>query len=86
MTLNDRERFILHGMSVMVVDLLIKRLKNDVTILENSEPISVDKISSIMEDIRIGRCRKMNVDEMADLYDEMKEEMLLGVEVHKDNI
>ena len=29
MTLNDRERFILHTMSVMVVDSMIKKFKND---------------------------------------------------------
>ena len=28
MTLNDRERFILHTMSVMVVDSMIKKFKN----------------------------------------------------------
>ena len=29
MTLNDRERFILHTMSVMVVDSMIKKFKNN---------------------------------------------------------
>ena len=86
MTLNDRERFILHSMSVMVVDLIVKRIKEDKETLKGTNPMSENQIGEVMEDIRIGRCRKMSEKDMGELYEEMKEEMLLGSEIHKGNI
>ena len=83
MTLNDRERFILHSMSVMVVDLLVKRIYEDKDTLKDTKPMNEDQIGEVMEDIRKGRCRKMSEKEMGELYEEMKEEMLLGSEIHR---
>tara|TARA_R110002051_G_scaffold13951_1_gene45881 strand:- start:902 stop:1162 length:261 start_codon:yes stop_codon:yes gene_type:complete len=86
MTLNDRERFILHTMSVMVIDVLVRKIKDDKSVLNDLEPMTSSYIENIMEDIRVGRCRKMTTDNMFELYNDMKEEMLLGSEIHKGNI
>ena len=86
MTLNDRERFILHTMSVMVIDVLVRKIKEDKNVLNGLEPMTSNYIENIMEDIRVGRCRKMTTDNMFELYNDMKEEMLLGSEIHKGNI
>ena len=86
MTLSNRERFILHSMSVIVVDILIKKFHKERHAFRDTLPLSTGQLNKAMDDVRTGRCRKMTVDNMAELYDEMKEEMLLGSEVHKDNI
>jgi hypothetical protein len=86
MTLNDRERFILHTMSVMVVDSMIKKFKHNYESLDNITPLSADDLIDTMIKIGEGRCRKLSRVDISELYDEIAEEMLLGTEVHKDNI
>jgi len=86
MTLNDREKFILHAMSVMVVDSMIKKFKDDSQHLENVLPLNADDLINTMIKIRDGRCRNLSRTDVSELYDEICEEMLLGTEVHKDNI
>tara|TARA_R110000824_G_scaffold115883_1_gene267105 strand:+ start:1287 stop:1547 length:261 start_codon:yes stop_codon:yes gene_type:complete len=86
MTLNDRERFILHTMSVMVVDSMIKKFKHNSESLEDINPLTPDDLISTMIKIGKGRCRKLSRVDINNLYDDISEEMLLGTEMHKDNI
>ncbi len=86
MTLNDRERFIFHAMSIMVVDSMVKKFNNNDLDIENIEPLTPDDLINTMIKIRDGRCRKLSRVDVSELYDEICEEMLLGTEVHKDNI
>ena len=87
MTLNDRERFILHTMSVMVVDSMIKKFKNDeLEDIEEITPMSAENMIDTMNKIRDGRCRKLSKINVSELYEEICEEMLYGSAVHKDNI
>lgn len=86
MTLNDRERFILHTMSVITVDSMIKKMKNNTININDIEPLTPNNLINIMYKIGEGRCRKLKVDDINELYEEISEEMLLGIEVHKDNI
>jgi hypothetical protein len=87
MTLNDRERFILHTMSVMVVDSMIKKFKNDeLEDIEEITPMSAENMIDTMNKIRDGRCRKLSKVDVSELYEEICEEMLYGSAVHKDNI
>ena len=73
-------------MSVIVVDMLVKKFHKERHAFRDILPLSAGQLNKAMDSVRIGRCRKMTIDNMAELYDEMKEEMLLGSEVHKDNI
>jgi len=86
MTLNDRERFILHTMSVMVVDSMIKKFKHDSESLEDIAPLTPDDLINTMIKIGKGRCRKLSRVDISKLYDDISEEMLLGTEVHRGNI
>ena len=86
MTLNDRERFILHAMSVMVIDSMVKKIRNNSIDISDVEPLTPDGLISIMHKIGEGRCRKLKVTDISELYEEICEEMLLGTEVHRDNI
>lgn len=86
MTLNDRERFILHAMSVMVVDSMVKKFNNNNLDIKDIEPLTPEGLINIMHKIGEGRCRKLKVSDISELYEEICEEMLLGTEVHKDNI
>ena len=86
MTLNDRERFILHAMSVMVVDSMMKKFHNNTLDFEDVKPLTADDLINTMIKIRDGRCRNLSRVDVSELYDEICEEMLLGTEVHKDNI
>tara|TARA_B110000495_G_scaffold112585_1_gene97410 strand:- start:289 stop:549 length:261 start_codon:yes stop_codon:yes gene_type:complete len=86
MTLNDRERFILHTMSVMVVDTLIKKVKYDKDAFKDTVPLTVEGMIEVMDEIRIGRCRKLNKLDISELYEEIQEEMMLGEAIHKDNL
>jgi hypothetical protein len=86
MTLNDREKFILHAMSIMVVDSMIKKFHNNTLNFEDVEPLTADDLINNMIKIRDGRCRNLSRVDVSELYDEICEEMLLGTEVHKDNI
>ena len=87
MTLNDRERFILHTMSVMVVDSMIKKFKDDdIDDIEEIIPMTPENMIDTMNKIRDGRCRKLSKVDVSELYEEICEEMLYGSAVHKDNI
>ena len=87
MTLNDRERFILHTMSVMVVDSMIKKFKNNtIDDIDSIMPLSAENMIDTMNKIRSGRCRKLSKVDISELYEEICEEMLYGSSVHKDNI
>ena len=86
MTLSDRERFIMHSMSVMSIDGLVKQYKDDSHILDRMLPLSENELAVVIEDIRKGRCRGINREEVWALYDEMKEEMLLGSEIHRESM
>jgi len=86
MTLNDRERFIIHIISVMVVDSMIKKFKHNSESLEDIVPLTPDDLISTMIKIGKGRCRKLSRIDISNLYDDISEEMLLGTEMHKDNI
>ena len=87
MTLNDRERFILHTMLVMVVDSMIKKFKdNDIDDIKDITPMSPENLIDTMNKIRDGRCRKLTKVNVSELYEEICEEMLYGSSVHKDNI
>ena len=84
MELNDRERFILHSTAVLTVNLIVKKLKKEPSSLNEMEGMSESYLFEIMESIRNGRCRKLSVQNMSDLYDEMKEEMMFGGAVYKE--
>ena len=86
MTLNDRERFILHTMSIITVDSMVKKMKNNTLDLNDVDPLTPNKLMDLMYKIGEGRCRKLKVDDINKLYDEIGEEILLGNEVHRDNI
>ena len=86
MTLSDRERFILHTMSVMVVDTMVKKVQADKNIMDGTVALSVEELIDIMNDIGRGRCRSLSRLEISTLYEEIHEEMMLGVEIHKGNI
>lgn len=85
LALNDRERFIQHSMSVIIVDSLIRKLRSDKGLLERMSLIQPHEMKGIMEEIRIGRCRRLSNEEVSHLYEEMKEEMLLGSEIHSES-
>lgn len=70
-------------MSVIIVDSLVKKLRETKGLLEAMTTIKPHEMQHIMEEIRVGRCRKLTQDDMSTLYEEMKEEMLLGTEIHK---
>ncbi len=87
MTLSDRERFILHTMSVMVVDSMIKKFKNNtIDNIDDILPMSAENMIDTMNKIRSGRCRKLSKIDISNLYEEICEEMLYGSSIHKDNI
>lgn len=86
MTLNDRERFILHTMSIITVDSMVKKMKNNTLDLNDVDPLTPNKLMELMYKIGEGRCRKLKVDDINELYEEIGEEILLGSEVHRDNI
>ena len=87
MTLNDRERFILHTMSVMVVDSMIKKFNDgEIEDIEELAPMTPENMIDTMNRIRDGRCRKLSKVDVSELYEEICEEMLYGSAVHKDNI
>jgi hypothetical protein len=74
-------------MSVMVVDSMIKKFKNDeLEDIEEITPMSAENMIDTMNKIRDGRCRKLSKINVSELYEEICEEMLYGSAVHKDNI
>jgi len=85
MTLNDRERFVLHAMSIMVVDSMIKRVQNGEQFTDII-PMTAGGMISVMNDIGKNRCRKLSRLEISEMYEDISEEMLLGTEMHKDSL
>jgi hypothetical protein len=83
MTLNDRERFILHTMSVMVVDIMVKKFKYETNSFKDMVELTTEQLIDTMNDIGKGRCRKLSRVDISNLYEEINEEMMLGVEVHR---
>ena len=82
--LTGRERFILHSTAILTVDLLVKRLKNNPKELNEMEGLTEDELFMMMEDVRKNRCRKLDTQSMAILYDQMREEMMLGGALYKE--
>ncbi len=76
MTLNDRERFILHTMSVMVVDIMVKKFKYETNSFKDMVELTTEQLIDTM-------CRKLSRVDISNLYEEINEEMMLGVEVHR---
>ena len=70
MTLNDREKFILHMVTVM-------------TLASLGDPIDV-KI--IQKEIRKNRTRKLTDEDVYEIWDDMKEEVLNGRIVYEEMI
>ena len=68
MTLYDRERFILHLVALMTMQHF--GLYRDKTGLD--------------EIVRRNRCRKLTVEDVKNLYDDISEEMLLGKAVYEE--
>ena len=64
--LSDREKFILHLVSMMT----ITRLSDT----EHSEQL----ICKMMEDVRRNRCRSIAPEDVMDIVEEINEELLLG--------
>ena len=86
MTLNDREKFILHTMSIMVVDSMVKKFRNNSEELDSILPLTASGLIDTMSKIAKGRCRKLSKLDVSNLYEDISEEMLLGTEMHKDNV
>ena len=86
MTLNDREKFILHTMSIMVVDSMVKKFRNNSEELNDIVPLTADDLIQTMHKIAKGRCRKLTKLDVSNLYEDISEEMLLGTEMHRGNV
>ena len=50
MTLNDRERFVLHAMSLMVVDVMIKKFNEKSVNFDDINPLTPDILIEQMKD------------------------------------
>ena len=70
MTLNDREKFIMHMVTVMTLSSL-------------GDPIDV---LSIQKEIITNRCRKLTDKEVNTLFDDIKEEVLNGRAIYEEMI
>ena len=68
MTLNDRERFILHLVALLTMQHF--GLYRDKTGLD--------------EIVRKNRCRQLSTEDVKNLFDDISEEMLLGKAVYED--
>ena len=70
MTLSDREKFIMHMVTVM-------------TLASMGDPID---IHMVQREVHKGRARKLTDDEIRILWDDMKEEILNGRAVYEEMI
>jgi hypothetical protein len=70
MTLNDRERFIMHMSTVM-------------TLASLGDPIDIIKVQ---QHVRQGRCRKLTEEDVNELFEDIKEEVLNGRAVYEEMI
>jgi len=70
MALNDREKFVMHLITVMTLSSL-------------GDPID---ISLVQKEIRKNRCRKLTDKDVAQIWEDMKEEILNGKAVYEEMI
>ena len=70
MTLSDREKFIMHMVTVM-------------TLASLGDPID---INMVQREVHKGRARKLTEDEIRIIWDDMKEEILTGRAVYEEMI
>jgi len=70
MTLSERERLIMHMITVMTLSSL-------------GDPID---ISLVQKEIRLNRCRKLTDKDVAEIWEDMKEEILNGRAVYEEMI
>ena len=70
MSLSDRERFIMHMTTVM-------------TLATMGDPIDVKKIQ---DEIRKGRCRRLTDEEVYNVWEDLKEEVLNGRAVYEEMV
>ena len=70
MALNDREKFIMHMVTVMTLSTM-------------GDPIDVKKVQ---EEIRKGRCRKLTDKEVFEVWEDLKEEVLNGRAVYEEMV
>jgi len=70
MSLNERERLIMHLITVM-------------TLSSMGDPID---ISLVQKEIRENRCRKLTDKDVAQIWEDMKEEILNGKAVYEEMI
>ena len=78
MTLNDRERFVLHAMSLMVVDVMIKKFNDKTIDFESIDKLTPSMLIDAMNKIRDSRCRNLSKLDVSNLYEDINEEMMLG--------
>jgi hypothetical protein len=67
----------------MVVDIMIKKFKYEKHSFKDMVELTTEQLIDTMFDISKGRCRKLSRVDISNLYEDINEEMLLGVEVHK---
>ena len=70
MALNDREKFIMHMTTVMTLSTM-------------GDPID---IRLLQKEMRKNRCRKLTDEEVNELWEDMKEELLNGRAVYEEMI
>ena len=70
MSLNERERLIMHLITVM-------------TLSSMGDPID---ISLVQKEVRLNRCRKLTDKDVAEIWEDMKEEILNGRAVYEEMI
>ena len=70
MALNDREKFIMHLITVMTLSSL-------------GDPID---ISLVQKEIRKNRCRKLTDKDVAQIWEDMKEEILNGRAIYEEMV
>ena len=70
MALNDREKFVMHLITVMTLSSL-------------GDPID---ISLVQKEIRKNRCRKLTDKDVSHIWEDMKEEILNGRAVYEEMI
>ena len=70
MALNDREKFIMHMTTVMTLSTM-------------GDPID---IRLLQKEMRKNRCRKLTDEEVNELWEDMKEEVLNGKAVYEEMI
>ena len=67
MTLNDREKFILHLVALLTMQHF--------GMFAN--------VKGLHELVRKNRCRKLSIDDVKDLFEDIQEEMLLGKTIYE---